>query len=112
MSVMKIGDYAAIVELDESAGMFHGRIINIRDVVDFYSDTVEGLREEFEASLKVYLDFCREQGIEPPKPYSGKLMLRLGPELHARVATSAAADFISMNTWIIDAIEKKGLPTE
>ena len=112
MSVMKIDDYAAIIEFDESANMFHGRIVNIRDVVDFYGNTVKSLRKEFEASLKVYLDFCSEQGIEPAKPYSGKLTLRLGPELHARVATSAAAAFTSINTWITDAIEEKGLHTE
>ena len=112
MSVMKIDDYAATVEFDESAAMFHGRIVNIRDVVDFYSDAVEGLGKEFEASLAVYLESRGQQGIEPAKPLSGQFVLRLGPELHARVAVSASAKFTSMNAWIFDAIKKKGVHTD
>ena len=55
-------------------------------------------------SLKVFLDMCREDGVEPRKSYSGKLMVRLPVVLHERVAVSAASQGKSLNAWPADVV--------
>ena len=66
----------------------------------FEAADVEGLEREFRISVEEYLASCVEDGVEPRKPFSGKLTLRLGPELHQRVAVSAIQSGMSINEWI------------
>ena len=107
MSTMQHSDYIATVEYDPDISMFHGRIVNIRDVVTFYGASVDDLKHEFEVSLRTYLDFCKEKGVEPAKPFSGNLNLRLGPERHSRVAAAAAATGKSINSWLLGVIDSE-----
>ncbi len=70
MTSMAFGDYVAKIDFDSELMMFHGRIINLRSVINFYVKSVGELQKEFETSLRVYLDICKEKGIEPDRPYS------------------------------------------
>ncbi len=65
---------------------------------------VKALQREGEISLNVFLDMCREDGVEPRKSYSGKLMVRLPVELHERAAAAAASRGKSLNAWFADAV--------
>jgi predicted HicB family RNase H-like nuclease len=47
--------------------------------------------------LAVFLQVCREKGIEPRRSYSGKFNLRISPELHERLAIAAQAQGKSIN---------------
>ncbi len=106
-TTLKHGDYIATVEYDPDLDSFFGRVANIRDVVTFYGRSVDELRREFAASIEIYLDFCRERGVEPSKPFSGVLNLRLGPERHGRAAAAAALTGKSLNAWLIEAVDDK-----
>ncbi len=64
-SRLTFGNYVAAVDFDEEIGRFHGRFINIRDVVNFYGASVRDLEEEGRRSLDVYIAFSREQGLTP-----------------------------------------------
>ena len=61
MTIMTHDDYVAQIDYDPEIGMFHGRIVNIHSVVNFYGKSVDDLKKEFETSVKVYLDVCREK---------------------------------------------------
>ena len=61
-------NYTVIVEVGEEDGVLHGRVADIRDVVTFESETLEGLEREFRTSVDVYLDWCAERGKEPNRP--------------------------------------------
>lgn len=100
--------YAAVVEFDDSVGRLHGRVINsgAYPIATFEATDVEGLRDEFHRSIDEYLSACKEDGVDPCKPFSGKLSVRLGPDLHQRIARSAAQSGISLNSWIMRALEK------
>jgi len=65
---MRYKGYTAIFEADEEDGVLHGRVADIRDVVTFESETLEGLEREFRTSVDVYLDWCAERGKEPNRP--------------------------------------------
>lgn len=86
---MKYKGYEAIVEFDDEAEIFHGEVINLRDVITFQGDSVKELKQAFHDSVDDYLEFCQERGEEPEKPFSGKLMLRINPELHKIIAIKA-----------------------
>ena len=80
--------------------------MNTRSVISFYGSSVEELREEMAASVDTYLEVCEEKGIDPDRPYSGKLMVRITPELHRNMALAAASEGKSMNQWLSETIEE------
>ena len=106
--MMEYKGYIAAVEFDESVDRLHGRVVNSGSypIATFEATDVEGIRCEFQRSIDEYLESCKEDGIEPRKPFSGKLNVRLGPDLHQRVARSAAESGLSLNRWIMQALEK------
>ncbi|MCD8141314.1 MAG: type II toxin-antitoxin system HicB family antitoxin [Planctomycetaceae bacterium] len=104
-SIMKYKDYSALIRYSEEDGCLIGRVLGISDVVLFEGESVEQIRAEFKKSLDDYLALCKEEGKEPERPYSGKIIVRMPPELHRRVAIAAEAQGISMNDAIIRAME-------
>lgn len=104
---MNYKGYIGKVEYDEDAHIFSGEVINTRTVITFQGTSVDELEREFKNSIDDYLEWCKEDNIEPEKPYSGKFNVRLTPELHQKVATKAKILGISLNTLVEQAIEDK-----
>jgi len=102
---MEYKGYVAAVEFDDSIEVLHGRVVNSGPypIVTFEATDATDIRREFERSVDEYLAWCAEDGVEPRRPFSGKLNLRLGSRLHALVA-AAANSRVSINAWIVDAI--------
>ena len=105
---MEYKGYTVEIEFDESVERLHGRVVNsgAYPIATFEATDVEGIRREFHRSIDVYLAACQEEGVTPKKPFSGKLNVRLGPDLHQRVARVAAESGLSLNSWIRQALEK------
>ncbi len=103
---MEYKGYYAQVIFDEDDNVFHGEVINLRDVITFEGETVDELRQAFQNSVDDYLEFCAERGENPEKPYSGKLMVRVDPELHKRVAIEARKRGISINSLVGEALSR------
>lgn len=102
--MMNYRGYVAKVEFDAEARLLHGEIADIADVVTFQASSVAELEKEFHAAVDDYIAFCTENGMEPQKPYSGRLLLRMDPELHRDAARSARAADESLNTFVTRAI--------
>ncbi|NOQ65274.1 MAG: toxin-antitoxin system HicB family antitoxin [Methyloprofundus sp.] len=81
-----------------------GRILGIKDIIGFHGDTVKELKTAFYESVDDYNQACKAIGKKPQKPYSGNLMLRIPPEVHAAVATAAEVHGMSINQWASDAL--------
>ena len=105
MTTMHHDGYVATIELDEDAGLFHGEVINTRDVLTFQGRTLKELRKAFADTIADYVAWCRERGKEPEKPYSGHFTLRVSPELHRRVAVAAAREGKSLNGFVADKLD-------
>ena len=107
--MMECKGYIAKVEYDDSVGLLHGSVVNSGDypIANCEAADVETLRKEFRISIDEYLAVCAEHGVEPQPPFSGKLNLRLGHDLHARVAARAAQSGKSINGWIKEALERE-----
>lgn len=106
MNTMTYKGYTARVEYDERDTIFVGRILGIRSIVSFHGETVAELRAEFEHAVKDYLADCKQQGIQPEKPASGKLLLRIPPEVHGRALIAAQAAGKSLNQWATEALQQ------
>jgi predicted HicB family RNase H-like nuclease len=102
--MMEYKGYIGTVEYDPEAGIFHGDVINTRDVVTFQGTTVEEIERAFKDSIDDYITWCKEEGVEPEKPYSGKFNVRLSPELHRETAIAAKKLKISINNFVEKAI--------
>ena len=94
------------VEFDDEANIFYGEVINLRDVVTFQGETVNKLRKAFRDSIDDYLEFCATRGEEPEKPYSGKFVVRVEPELHKTISIQAKKNGKSLNAWIQATLSK------
>jgi predicted HicB family RNase H-like nuclease len=94
------------VEFDNDAGIFHGEVINLRDVITFQGVSVDELRQAFIDSVEDYLDFCAQRGESPEKPFSGKFMVRIDPELHRELYIRAKKAGVSLNRCVQEALEK------
>jgi predicted HicB family RNase H-like nuclease len=106
MSAMTYKEYAARIEYSDEDGCFIGHVAGIKDVVGFHAETVRELRAAFEEAVDDYLETCEKLGRPPQRPYSGKLMLRVPPEVHARAAMMAEANGMSLNQWAADVLSK------
>jgi predicted HicB family RNase H-like nuclease len=94
------------VEFDDEASIFHGEVLDLRDVVTFQGRSVEEIEQAFRDSIDDYLDFCAERGQKPDKPFSGRLMLRLPPDLHRKIYVRAKQEGKSLNQWIAESLER------
>ena len=91
--------YCARVEFDADDGIFFGHIAGIRDIVGFHADTVIDLIAAFHEAVDDYIASCARIGKAPERPYSGKLMLRVDPQVHAATARAAELAGVSINQW-------------
>ena len=107
MNVMTVDGYNAKIEYDSEIDMFRGEILGLTGGADFYGKTPKELKAEFKKSLVVFLEVCKEKGIEPRKNYSGKFNLRIPPELHERLAIVAQAEGKSINTLAQEALAQR-----
>jgi predicted HicB family RNase H-like nuclease len=107
MNVMTVDGYNAKIEYDPDMDMFRGEILGLTGGADFYGKTPKELKAEFRKSLAVFLEVCKEKGIEPRRNYSGKFNLRIPPELHERLAIAAQAEGKSINALAQEALAQR-----
>lgn len=104
MNTMTYQGHTARVEFDDRSDIFVGRLLGITDVVGFHADTVQELRAAFVEAVDDYLETCAKMGKQPQKPASGKLMLRVPPEVHSAALIAAKASGTSLNQWAVKVL--------
>jgi predicted HicB family RNase H-like nuclease len=97
--------YSGLMGVDTEVGVISGRVLGIRDVVTFEGQTVPEAIQAFRDSVDDYLDFCAERGVAPDKPFSGKFIVRIRPELHRKLAIAAEARGKSLNAHVEETLE-------
>lgn len=106
MNIMKIDGYKAKIQYDPELDQFRGEILGLNGSADFYGKSPDSLRKEFKNSLKVFLEVCKEKGINPTKEYSGKFNLRIPPRLHSEIAARATAEHKSINQLVSEILKR------
>jgi predicted HicB family RNase H-like nuclease len=106
MNSMTYRGYAARVEFDPDDRIFVGHLAGIRDVVGFHGTSVDELEAAFHEAVDDYLASCEKLGQSPEKPFSGRVMFRIDPEIHARATLAAQLAGMSLNQWGEQALRR------
>lgn len=106
MNMMKHKGYIAHIEYNEGDRIFMGHLAGIKDIVGFHGSTVNELESEFHETVDSYIAISKETGRPAQKPYSGKLMLRVTPDIHAAITTAAQEDGKSINQWASEVLNQ------
>lgn len=105
MDFLEYKGYKGSVEYSKKDNCLFGKVQGMsKDLILYEGETLAELEEDFRAAIDDYIEGCKADGIEPRKPYSGVLNLRMTPELHGRVAMMAATVGTSINDFINQAI--------
>ena len=103
--MMNYKGYIGNVEYDDEAKIFAGSVINTKTVITFQGTSIEEIEKEFKASVDDYLEWCKEDGVSPEKPYSGKFNVRFLPSLHQKAAIAAKKLNMSLNSFVEKSVE-------
>jgi predicted HicB family RNase H-like nuclease len=106
MNTMTFKGYAARINYSDEDACFIGHIAGIADVIGFHADNVADLRLAFESAVDDYLATCEKLGRPAQKPASGKLMLRVPPEVHGAALVAAQVQGMSLNQWATNALRE------
>ena len=107
MNTMKYKGYTARIDYDERDNILWGKVLGIKDIITFEGDAIAPLTEDFHNAIDFYLEDCATQGKSPNKPASGKLFLRVSPELHAAALIKAQAAGKSLNQWATEVLGRE-----
>jgi predicted HicB family RNase H-like nuclease len=106
MNTMTHKGYTARIEFDDRDNIFVGRVLGLHAMISFHGETVKELRNEFKNAIEAFLKDCKEQGIAPEKPASGKILLRVPPEVHGAALVAAQAAGKSLNQWATEVLHE------
>ena len=95
-----------MLEFDEEDRIFVGRLAGIDDIVSFHRSNVDELETAFHESVDHYIEVSERTGRSAQKPYSGNLMLRINPDIHAAIATISKVQGKSINQWAGEVLDK------
>ena len=108
MGLLKYKGYIGSVEFSDEDNCLFGKVQGLHGVlISYEGNTVEEIRKDFEDAVDLYLESCRNRGVNPAKPYSGRLVVRMPSELHGKVATAAANANTTINDFINKAIKNE-----
>ncbi len=108
MDYLEYKGYKGSVEYSKEDDCLFGKVQGMsKDLIAYEGQTLAELRKDFEDGIDSYIEGCKADGVEPAKPYSGKLNLRMSSELHSRVAAFVAATGTTINDFINRAIKNE-----
>ncbi|MGC9206623.1 MULTISPECIES: type II toxin-antitoxin system HicB family antitoxin [Acidithiobacillus] len=107
MNTLTYKGYTARIDFDDRDNSLVGRLLGIQDIIGFHAENVADLHTAFEEAVDDYLEACEKIGKSPEKPASGKLLLRVPPELHAAALIKAQAGGKSLNQLAIEALSRE-----
>jgi predicted HicB family RNase H-like nuclease len=99
------GYVAGPIDFDPEENTLSGAVTGLKDVIHFEGSSAKELARAFRESIDEYLAFCAEKGLEPDRPYNGKILVRTEPALHRKAVQRAASEGVSLSTWISRQIE-------
>lgn len=99
--------YLGSVAYSERDQVFFGKIEGINGLVNFEGESVKELTSAFHEAVDDYLAYCKDEGIEPDKSYTGMLNVRLTPAIHRKIAMLARQSGQTINAYIKEALEEK-----
>lgn len=105
MQTLSYKGYEGTVEVDVENGVCRGKLLFVKDLITYVSETPKGLKAAFEESVDDYLETCQELGREPQRPFRGAFNVRVPPDMHRAAAVRAARDEVTLNEIMVRALD-------
>lgn len=86
--------------------VFYGKLEFIRSLISYEASDSKKLKKKFEKAVDEYLSDCKEDGVEPEKPFKGSFNVRTGSDLHRKIAVYAKKKRMNLNQVIIEALKQ------
>lgn len=106
MNTMSYKGYLAHIEYSADDRLFVGHLAGINDIIGFHGATVDELEYAFHEAVDDYLAMCEQLDQEANPPVTGKLVLQVPLEIHARIIESAVLAGKSLDQWAAEALDK------
>jgi len=106
-NTMEYKGYTGSVEYSDEDGIFFGKVQFIRALISYEGSNAEELRKDFHDGVDDYLAMCKEKNITPEQPFKGSFNVRVGRDLHRQIALEAVRRGVSLNSLIVEALEKE-----
>ena len=103
-NTMEYKGYVGSVEFSEEDGIFFGKVMGLRALLSYEGSTARELITDFHTAVDDYLALCAAEGTEPERAYKGSFNIRISPELHKKLAVCAAAQQMSLNSFVEHAL--------
>ena len=108
MNSMTYRGYTASMSFDPEDKIIVGRVLEVEDIISFHAESVADFEAAFHDIIDDYIVACESLEQEPERPASGKMMLRVSPEVHATALKAAARSGVSLNKWAEQALRLAG----
>ena len=105
-SMLDYKGYHATITYDADDELFVGEVFGITDSLNFHGSSIEELKQMFAQSIDNYLDLCKQVGKDPEKEFKGSFNVRIPSELHRQIAMQAAQQKITLNQYVVNALNK------
>ena len=107
MNTLNYKGFIGSVAFSEEDNVFFGKIEGIDGLVNFEGSSVEELKEAFHEAVDDYVAYCKEEGINPQKSYSGMLNIKIAPDTHRQIAILAHKAGVSINAFVNQALNRE-----
>ena len=104
--MLKYKGYYGSVHYDVDEPIFYGKLEFIKALVSYEAKDAVGIKKAFEEAVDDYLALCKQEKIVPELPFKGSLNVRLGHELHEKIAILALREKISINKYICNLLKQ------
>jgi|SRR5574344_569355 predicted HicB family RNase H-like nuclease len=107
MDYIEYKGYKGSVEYSKADNCLCGKVLGMsKDLIAYEGNTINELLQDFRDGVDSYISGCKADGIEPKRPYSGSLNIRITPEMHSKIASIAKDEGITINAYIRHALER------
>ncbi|MBC8440287.1 MAG: type II toxin-antitoxin system HicB family antitoxin [Deltaproteobacteria bacterium] len=106
METIKYKGFIGSVEVSIADNCIHGKILFINDLITYQANGLDQIEQEFQEAVEDYFETCKELKIDPLKSFNGSFNVRVGSELHQRLALNAIEKDKNINSIVKKAIEK------
>lgn len=98
--------FKAQIDFDDQAGLFVGEVINMNDGAVFSGRSVDELRAAFEKAVERRLNAPNSPRQTLERCYSGRISLRIKPDMHRRIADQAAKNGMTVTEWVVKQLSE------
>ena len=103
--IIQYKEFIADIHFSAEDEVFYGKLVGIKDLVNFEADSVKGLKKAFKEAVEDYLEVCKQSGKDPDKTYKGSFNVRIPTHLHREAAIYAAIKNVSLNDFVKFALD-------